>query len=241
MKKTLFLISIVSIYTASYANPMIDSLKAHIKNKETDKLIGLLSEHPEVIDETDENGSSGLLIIAYSGIHDAFEKAIELKKSFTFHEAIVCGKILAVKAFIMKDSGIVNAYSPDGFTPLSLAAFFNQTEIAELLLQHGGDPGLSASNASKVNALHSAVAKENYKLCQLFVDRVDVNAAQMQNVTALHSAAHRGNLQLVKLLVENGATIDLKMDNGETALSIAEKDNHKEVRDYLKKALENKK
>lgn len=55
----------------------------------------------------------------------------------------------------------------------------------------------------------------------------------MQNVTALHSAAHRGNLKLVKLLVENGAEIDLKMDNGNTAYSIAERDGQNEVKLYL--------
>jgi ankyrin repeat protein len=55
----------------------------------------------------------------------------------------------------------------------------------------------------------------------------------MQNVTALHSAAHRGNLKLVRLLVESGAEINLKMDNGDTAISIAENDGHKEVKVYL--------
>ena len=85
-----------------------------------------------------------------------------------------------------------------------------------------------------MNALHSAVAKENYELCKLLIEYgVNVNAAQMQNVTALHSAAHRGNLKLVRLLVENRAEINLKMDNGDTAISIAENDGHKEVKVYL--------
>lgn len=127
-----------------------------------------------------------------------------------------------------------NTHSDDGFTPLSLAGFFNQTKIAQLLLEKGADPNIPATNASKVNSLHSAIAKENYKLCKILIKKgVDVNAVQMQKVTALHSAVHRGNLDLTKLLIENGATINLKMDNGDTALIIAEREGHKSIEKYL--------
>lgn len=106
---------------------------------------------------------------------------------------------------------MINTHSDDGFSLLSLAAFFDQTEIAKSLIEFGADPNLSAKNPSRVNALHSAVAKENYELCMLLIEKgANVNAVQMQNVTALHSAVHRGNLDLVKLLVENEASIYIK-------------------------------
>lgn len=222
------------ISTTLKANDMIDSLKIHIQNKESDKVINLITNNPEVLDEKDENGSSGLMLIAYSEMDTAFNKAKNLKKSFTFHEAIVCGKMDVAQNSLTHDKSYANQRSNDGFTPLSLAAFFNQTEIAKLLLANEADPNSRATNPSKVNALHSAVAKENYELCKLLIEYgVNVNATQMQNVTALHSASHRGNLKLVKLLVENGAQINLEMDNGETALSIAEKDGHEDVKKYL--------
>lgn len=216
---------------------MINELKTYIQNKEIDKIIMLIENNPEILDEKDDNGSSGLFMIAYSGLDAAFAKAKTLKKSFSFHEAIACGKKDKVQEYLSQDKVIVNKYSNDGFTPLSLAAFFDQTEIAKLLLANGADPNMHATNPSKVNALHSAVAKENYELCKLFLAHdADVNAVQMQNVTPLHAASHRGNLNLVKLLVENGAKIDFKMDNGDTALTIAERDGHNEVKDYLKEA-----
>jgi hypothetical protein len=234
MKKIVTLIFILIISTIVKASNMTDSLKTLIKNKETDKIIALITEHPKVLDDLDNNGSSGFLIIAYSGLETAFKQAKESKKSFTFHEAIVCGKIDLLKDYLSRDSSYANKYSNDGFSPLSLSAFFNHTEIAKLLLAFGANPNMQANNPSKVNALHSAVAKENYALCKILIEKgVDVNARQIQNVTALHSAAHRGNLKLVQLLVENGAEINLKMDNGDTAISIAEKDGHKEVKAYL--------
>ncbi len=214
---------------------MIELLKTHIQNKEIEKIISLIEENPNVLSLKDDNRTSGLMIIAYSGLDKAFKQAIELKNTFSFHEAIACGKIDFVKNELNKsNSDLVNTHSDDGFTPLSLAIFFNQTEIAKLLLTFRADPNVSAQNPSKVNALHSAIARENYELCKLLIEKgANVNAVQMQNVTALHSAVHRGNLDLTKLLIENRASIDLKMDNGDTALIIAQREGHKHIEEYL--------
>ncbi|MEM7551539.1 MAG: ankyrin repeat domain-containing protein [Bacteroidota bacterium] len=214
---------------------MIELLKTHIKNEELDKVISLIKKDSDVLNLKDDNGSSGLMIIAYSGFDKVFEQAVELKKSFTFHEAIVCGKTKIVNDYLDKpDFNLINVHSDDGFTPLSLAVFFNQTEIAKYLIELGADPNLSAKNPSKVNALHSAISKENYELCKLLIENgTNVNAVQMQNVTALHSAVHRGNLDLVKLLIENNASTTSKMDNGDTALIIAKREGHKNIAEYL--------
>ncbi len=217
---------------------MIETLKTHIQNKDTAAIELLIQDHPEILNTKDKNGSSGLMLLAYSSLDIIFQKAIELKTSFTFHEAIVAGKMEVVNNYLQQID-IVNAYSNDGFTPLALAAFFDQTAIAKTLLKAGADPNLAANNGAKVNALHAAIAKENEELCRLFIENgVDVNAVQTQNVTALHSAAHRGNLKLVKLLVVNEAKIDFVMDNGDTALFIAERDGHQQVVDYLKSKID---
>jgi len=214
---------------------LIELLKTHIHNRNAEKALSLIQNHPEVINLEDENGSSGLMLLAYSGFKDAFTEAVLLKTSFSFHEAIVCGKKEIVEQFLeQSESDWPNTHSKDGFVPLSLAAFFDQTDIALLLLDNGADPNLAATNPTKVNALHSAVAKENYKLCKILLEKgANVNASQMQNVTALHSAVHRGNLELTKLLIENGANPSLIMDNGDTVLIIANREGHGLVEAYL--------
>ena len=214
---------------------MIELLKTHLQNKAVDKIIALLHANPEVLGLEDDHGSSGLTLIAYSGLEKAFVEAIDLKKSFSFHEAIVCGKLKIVKDYMKTpDFDLADTHSNDGFTPLSLAAFFNRTEIAKALIALGADPNLSAKNPSKVNALHAAIAKENYELCKLFIENgANVNAVQMKNVTPLHAAVHRGNLTLVKLLVDNRALITTQMDNGDTALLIAEREKHDDILAYL--------
>lgn len=218
---------------------MLDAAKTLIQNRDDDKLVELISAEPGMLDQVDQNGTSVLLLIAYAGLPVAFEKAKHLKTTFTFHEAIVCGRNKEVQN-ALKDPSCANTYSNDGFTPLSLAAFFNQTEIAKLLLTNGADPNLHATNPSKINALHSAVARQNIELCKLFIRHgANVNARQTQDVTPLHAAAHLGNLELVKLLVTNGADIGSKMDEGKTALDFAVEDKHDEVRLYLQEMLSN--
>ncbi|WP_303318540.1 ankyrin repeat domain-containing protein [Flavivirga abyssicola] len=235
MKLLTALLFCTLISLTSKTNEMIETLKTHIKNKASEKAISFIKQNSEVLNLEDENGSSGLMIIAYSGLDKVFEQAIELKKTFSFHEAIVCGKKDLVEDYLVKsNSNLINTYSNDGFTPLSLAAFFNQTEIAKSLIKLGANPNLSAKNPSKVNALHAAIAKENYELCKLLIENgANVDAVQMQNVTALHSAVHRGNLDLIKLLIENNASIDSKMDNGDTALIIAKREGHENIEAYL--------
>ncbi len=214
---------------------MISLLKTHIKNKDFDKVILLIQKHPEVLSSKDEQGSSGFMIIAYSGQEEVFKLAITLKKKFTFYEAIVSGHIDHVKEFLNTPGfNTINTHSSDGFTPVSLASFFNQYKIALLLLDYGANPNIAATNPSKVNALHAAVAKENYELCKILLEKgTIVNATQTQQVTALHSAVHRGNLKLVKLLITYGASITDTMDNGDSALSIAKKEKHKTILEYL--------
>ena len=209
-------------------------LKELLHNRELEKINELITNNPEVLDEKDENGTSAIVLLAYYGLYDLFQKALQLKKNFDFHEAIVCGKADIVKDKIAEDPTLPNKYSDDGFAPVSLAAFFDRDEIVEILLDAGGDPNLKATNAAKVNALHSAVARENLKVSRMLIDKgVDVNATQAQDVTALHSAAHRGNLDLVKLLIEAGADQSLKMQSGETAADLAAKDGHSAVQKYL--------
>ncbi|WMX15091.1 MULTISPECIES: ankyrin repeat domain-containing protein [unclassified Aureispira] len=214
---------------------MIQVLKSHSKNKDTDKVISLIHSNPEILNFRDYYGSSGLMIIAYNQLDKALEQALALKKTLSFHEAIVCGKIDAVKEHLRqyKSKGI-NALSQDGYPPLCLAALFHQTEIAKLLIEYGADVNLAAKNVSRVTPLQSAVAKENYELCTILLKAgANPNIAQMQNATALHSAVYRGNLALTKLLVENGAFITTKMYTGETAMSIAENKGYQEIKDYL--------
>jgi ankyrin repeat protein len=213
---------------------MIASLQKHLQDKNIKESQALLRANPAVLEAQAENGSSGFILVAYSGSPELLQIAIELKSSFNLPEAVVSGQESEVERLLAQDKSQVNDFATDGFTPIALAAFFNQPELVRLLLQAGADPNLSARNPSKVNALHAAVAKEQLEICTLLLENgADPNAAQMQHVQALHSAVHRNNLALVQLLVEGGADVKGVMDNGDTPMLIAKREGHQEVLNYL--------
>lgn len=213
---------------------MLETLKSHLQKRDAAQLLDCIRQNPDVLDQQDENGATGFMLLAYSGLPEVFREAVALKKNLSFHEAILAGKADLVEEFLAGKADLANNNASDGFTPLSLAAFFGHTDLAKLLLRHGADPNRAATNAMKVNALHAAVARENLDLCRyLLAHGADVNAVQMQNITPLHAAAHRGNMELTRLLVENGADLSIASESGDTALEFARRDGHAEVAAYL--------
>jgi ankyrin repeat protein len=212
----------------------IQALKALLKDNKTGLVLSFVIDNPEVLREKDDQDVTGLLLIAYQSNKETLQKLVNLVNDFNFYEAIVCGKKSEVKLHLEEHPEFINTHSPDGFTPVALACYFENVDIANFLVEKGADPNIQANNGSGINALHAAVAKNNYELCNLLIENgAGVNAVQIQKVTALHSAAHRGNLSIVKLLIENGANANAKMDNGDTALSIADRDGHLQVKQYL--------
>ena len=53
---------------------MINTLKNYIQNRETEKLVDFIFNNPNVLEETDESGASGLQLVAYSGVKQLWMK-----------------------------------------------------------------------------------------------------------------------------------------------------------------------
>lgn len=208
--------------------------KTLLQERDEQKIIEFLAANATVLATKEKNGPSGLMLIAYHRLAGVMPSAQQLAPSMDLYESIAYGQLQGVKEAITKQADLLNQAAPDGFSPLCLAAYFAQFEVAKWLIEQGADLNQAAANPSKVAPIHAAVAANHLELVKLLLDEgAAVNLAQTQGVTPLHSAAHRGNLDMVKALVGAGANVHAKMDSGETALSFAEKDNHQEVVDYL--------
>jgi ankyrin repeat protein len=131
---------------------------------------------------------------------------------------------------LLENPDLINATSPDGYTPLGLACFFGQTDLVKLLVAQGANVNQSSANDWKVQPIHSAVAARNSEITlYLLLHGADVNATQQHHFTPLHTAAQHGDAEIIKLLLEHHADINAQTANGETAMDIALKCNHTEA------------
>ncbi len=179
---------------------------------------------------------SPIMDALYHGHADeALRLAEELgSEKLTIHEAAALGTVARIEALLSEDAAAVNAWSPDGFQPLQLAAFFGRREAAALLLARGGDVNTHANNSFKVAALHAALAGPTPDIARSLIDAgADVNARQQAGVTPLQEAANNGNVDLIRLLVERGADPSAKDDQGQSAADWARKGGHPEVTELL--------
>jgi len=180
----------------------------------------------------DDNGVSALLTAVYYRKQEMVQYLVDRVPALDLFEASALGDAGRVGQ-LMSAGQVVNSQSPDGFTPLHLAAFLNQPECARLLLAHGAAVNAVAANPSRVQPLHSATACQSLELVGLLLEHgAEVNARQHGGWTALQAAAKHGSMELVELLLRHGADPTQATDDGQTAKTMAA---NEEIRDRLNK------
>jgi ankyrin repeat protein len=128
----------------------------------------------------------------------------------------------------------INLYADDGFTPLGLACYFGQAEVARYLVLKGADVNQPSNNGFNVFPLHSAAAGNYTGIARMLVENgAQVNIRQQAGVTPLHSAAQNGNLELLILLLENGADVNVRMEGGRLPSDVAREKGFEEIADIL--------
>src|SRR6266511_100097 len=140
-------------------------------------------------------------------------------------------------AELIEGGAAADTRTPDGYTPLQLAAFFGAPAAAALLLQRGADPGAVADNPMRVQPLHAAVAGRHHEIAaRLVAAGVDVDARQQGGYTPLLAAAGSGDTALVRLLVDAGADPGLADDQGVRPAELAAQHGHDGLADELRAA-----
>ncbi|CAD6199009.1 unnamed protein product [Caenorhabditis auriculariae] len=139
---------------------------------------------------------------------------------------------------LLKSGASVSASDKNGYSSLHFAAISNYEDTEKIigkLVEFGAD--VESLTNKKITPLYLAVLKNQIRSIQTLIKLgADVNfclTARGDRFTPLHMAAQKGHLSAIKLLVENGADVHLKDRNGCTALSLAEKENHEEIVEYL--------
>src|ERR1700730_11041812 len=178
-------------------------------------LEALLKEEPDLLRYAAPNGSSVVLLTAYYGHAELADVLVRQGAKLDVFEGSATGNLERVQALVMENAGVVNAFAPDGFFPLGLAAFFGHRAIVEFLLNNGADVNAAARNAQKVTALHGAVARRDVEIVNMLLeDGADANAKQERGFVPLHDAAASRNLAPVQLLGAHKAAAAARSDDG---------------------------
>ena len=101
----------------------------------------------------------------------------------------------------------MNAPQPDGTTALHWAAYHNDTDTAELLVQAGAD--VNARNRYGIPPLSLACTNGSGALIGLLLGAgAEANAVLEGGETVLMTAARTGNLESVEALLAGGADVN---------------------------------
>ena len=138
----------------------------YVSQGDWDGLRAALESEPALAEARDENGLSLLIMSLYHRRTDVAARIEALRPAFDLFEASALGRAEDV-ARHLEDGADLTALTPDGFTALHLAAFFDRPEVAEKLLEAGATAAVAAKNPSRVQPIHSAVAGKSAEVIDL--------------------------------------------------------------------------
>ena len=200
-----------------------DDLFALIDERDVDGVRALLEEQPWLATERDAEGVSALMRARYQMDKALVATVRALVEELDVFEAATFGDLDRLSELLAEDPELVEARSPDGFTPLHLAAFFGQADAARLLLARGAACDPAGSGWMTGTPLHAAAAGSHAAIVTMLLGAgADPNVRQRHGFTPLHSAAANGDLASVEALLGAGADPAATNDDGATPLALAE-------------------
>jgi ankyrin repeat protein len=183
-----------------------------------------------ILSTRDERGISAVLTAAYYRQPIIAHFLISNGAGVNLFEACAVGSTERVQLILAEKPDLLNEFSPDGFQPIGLAAFFGHSQIVSLLLNLGAQVDIPSRNAMAATPLNSATAGGAIDICkQLLEHGANPNTSQADNFVPLHAAAQNGHKELTQLLLNFGANKALRNSVGKTALDLAKEYHHPEL------------
>lgn len=142
------------------------------------------------------------------------------------------GSIEDAKRLVEQDQNAFLVTNDEGFSPLILACYRGNNEVAKWFVTEG----LDLNQVSKMGtALMAAVVKGNNEMIEfLLQNKAKVDLTDDNGTTALMYAAMFKNKAAVEMLLKNKANRTLKDKNGKTAFEFAVFSNDKTIINLLK-------
>jgi ankyrin repeat protein len=202
-----------------------------IRQGKTAEIAEIINAQPHLARSRDAQGISALLLAVYTQQSVIRDFLLTHHRDLDIFEAAAVGDCARLQSLISEDAMQARAISPDGWTPLHLAAAFAGPEAVTLLVEHGAHAHQVSHNPLRNQPLHACIALNNSvdAVCALLEAGADVNATQHGGYTPLIQAAAAGKKEIVAALLEHGARQDAVCDQGKTALDYARERGHEDV------------
>jgi len=211
-----------------------DKLEEYIAAGDLQSINTLLTNTPELAKAQTTHGVSPLMLACYFRKPEVANLLLKFVDEVNLFEAAAVGKFDVVAYVVGNHPDSVNDYAPDGFTPLGLACYFGQAEVARYLVLKGADVNLPSNNGFHVHPIHSAVAGNYTDITRMLLSNgAQVNVKQQAGSTPLHSAAQNGNVDILIMLLEHGAEVNTRMEGGKLPADLAKEKGFNEIADIL--------
>jgi uncharacterized protein len=166
----------------------------------------LFTREPASAAAHDEEGLSVVMRAAYRG-GEVLEAALAAGPQLGPFDRVVAGEVDGLPA--------PDAWTPDGFTGLHLAAFVGNVGAARRLLDAGADPNaISRASFAQVTPLGTAAFAGSVEVARVLLEHgADPSISGSAEATPLRVAEANGNADLVALLRAHGG----ELPNGSAA------------------------
>jgi ankyrin repeat protein len=142
------------------------------------------------------------------------------------------GTVEQAKAILKSNPSALNTVNVDGYSPLILACYRGNNEVAKLLIETGCD----INGSSKMGTpLMAAIVKGNTEIAKFLIEKkADINKIDDNGTTALIYAVQFNNTTILNLLLEKKVDKKHKDKDGKTAFEHAVFSRNEEIINLLK-------
>jgi uncharacterized protein len=192
---------------------------------DVDAVRSMVSEDPALASARDGSGLPVVLLALFNRQPDVAAVLLEANPELGILEAAAAGRAERVRELLDADAEALGARTPEGFTPLGLAAFLGGADVVRVLLEHGADPDDDADNQFGIRPVNAAAASRDHETMRLLLEAGAYPDPQQQGgFTPLHSAAHSDDVEMARLLLDHGADPSIATEDGRDSARIAADD-----------------
>ncbi|MCF2220431.1 ankyrin repeat domain-containing protein [Chryseobacterium sp. PS-8] len=171
-------------------------------------------------------------LILLMGIFLSFTFVTAQDKTKSIFDLARSGTVAEVKDMMKQNPDIINQTNESSFSPLILACYRGNVEVAKFLIDNVKDVNYKSQEGTALSGLSVKYNKD--LVTYLLNKKADPNIADATGSTPLFWAVKFGNKELIELLLRYKADKTLKDAQGMTPFEYALQTNNKEIINLLK-------